>query len=745
LSDPRNPRKITEVDEVSVSAMKAVGSLLYVVGGGYLYILDITDPGGPRILSSTGTGGAALGVDVAGDYAYVAAGSLGLRIAYVADPEAPYFVGTASTTSARRVEVLSSYAYVADGRGGLRVIDVSMPTAPFTVMTVPTSSWVRDVALNDRLAIIAESDTGLRVFDILDPGHPSQIGAFGVYGPNRVRLAGSTAHMVANGTYYALDISDPTQPVLLGTLNLTATINGITDLAVEGGLAGLADDNFGFHVIDVSNGVAARSRYQIALPGTAWDIAAQGQLAFLACFARLCIVDVSDPSGMRVVGDLDVPDGVEKIAVSGNLVSLASRYSQLHTIDATDPTRPVLRSTLDLPSYANDVALRDGIAYVTGEDYESGTGILTIVDLREPSAPVILSVLTTPGPLHGVALQGPYAIVIDYETGVILVDIADPTAPILLGDSELIFGADVVAGGSFAYVAEWLFDLSVVDIRDPQHPEVVSELNEGFVGTSGIAVENGIAYLSRNLDDIEVVDVNDPLHPMVLGNIQAAGSSVKGVTIVGDWLFFLSSGQLECAPLQCVDEPTAIALSNLSGVAESMAIRLRWNVDNDARYLGFIVSRDDGAGSGPTALNERNPIGGGGPYEYLDEAIEPGASYEYEIAGLRLDGGTDTLGPLQVVAREAGRLMLYPPYPSPATASVNLPFALPAVTDVRVSVFDANGRMVRTWLLNDLRAGVNEATWNGRDDDGREVAAGIYVARVSTTEGERTARVVILK
>ncbi len=746
LSDPSRPREITEVGGVQASDMKMVGSLMYVAGGEYLHILDIMDAENPHVVSSTGTGGPALGVDVVGEYAYVACGALGLRIAYVGDPESPYFIGTASTTSALRVAVADAYAYVADGSSGLRIIDISMPTAPFIVVTIPSDSWVRDVALGDHIAVIAESDSGLRVFDIHDPRHPFEIGTFGAIGPNRVRLTGSTAYLTAGSAFCVLDLTDPTQPVSLGRMKLTATINGIPDLAEEGGMVCLANDNFGFHVIDASNGVPAQSDYQILLPRTAWDIASQGQLAYLACFTELCMVDLSDPSSMRIVGGLDIPDGAEKIAVSGHLACLASRYSQLYTIDVADPTQPVFLSNLDLPCATNDVALRDGIAYVTGEDYEYETGCLTIVDLRDPANPVVLSILPTPGPLHGIALQGPYAIAMDYGAGVDVVDISDPTMPVMVGSgTRLIFGIDVIANGPFAYAADWLWDLRVIDISDPTQPAVIGGLDEGFVGTSGITMADGIVYLARDLHDIEVVDVGDPLNPQVLGNIQALGSYVWGVTVVDDRLYFLSDGRLESTPLQCPEDPTAIALSNLTGTPEALGVRLRWSVSSDAHYLGFVVLRDDRTGDGPVALNEASPVGGDGPYEYLDEAVVPGTSYEYEIAGRRLDGGRDILGPLRVRAVEAPRMMLHPPYPSPATASMALRFTLPTVRDVRITLFDVSGRMVRAWLLNDLPAGENEVIWDGRDENGRQVAAGIYMARVATAAGKETASVVIVK
>ena len=53
-----------------------------------------------------------------------------------------------------------------------------------------------------------------------------------------------------------------------------------------------------------------------------------------------------------------------------------------------------------------------------------------------------------------------------------------------------------------------------------------------------------------------------------------------------------------------------------------------------------------------------------------------------------------------------------------------------------VEIFDPRGRRVRTL------AGVDSAVWDGRDERGRELPAGVYLARVKTPRGEAVSRVV---
>ncbi|MDH3520175.1 MAG: hypothetical protein OEM49_06910, partial [Myxococcales bacterium] len=65
-----------------------------------------------------------LGVTVVGDLAYVANGSLGLRVIDVSNPHSPAAVGALGTPGvARDVEVVGGLAYVAVGYPGLRILD----------------------------------------------------------------------------------------------------------------------------------------------------------------------------------------------------------------------------------------------------------------------------------------------------------------------------------------------------------------------------------------------------------------------------------------------------------------------------------------------------------------------------------------------------------------------------------------------------------------------------------------------
>ncbi len=72
-----------------------------------------------------------------------------------------------------------------------------------------------------------------------------------------------------------------------------------------------------------------------------------------------------------------------------------------------------------------------------------------------------------------------------------------------------------------------------------------------------------------------------------------------------------------------------------------------------------------------------------------------------------------------------------PNRPNPFRESTSIRFSLPVATEVRVTIFDLAGRLVR--VLEDgtpRTAGDQSVTWDGRDSAGRRVAPGLYASRV---------------
>ncbi len=69
--------------------------------------------------------------------------------------------------------------------------------------------------------------------------------------------------------------------------------------------------------------------------------------------------------------------------------------------------------------------------------------------------------------------------------------------------------------------------------------------------------------------------------------------------------------------------------------------------------------------------------------------------------------------------------------PNPFSRSASVTFRMSEAMDVTVRIFDAAGRRVRDLVTGPLMAGRHDVTWDGLDDRGLDVAAGMYFVRIS--------------
>jgi subtilisin family serine protease len=121
------------------------------------------------------------------------------------------------------------------------------------------------------------------------------------------------------------------------------------------------------------------------------------------------------------------------------------------------------------------------------------------------------------------------------------------------------------------------------------------------------------------------------------------------------------------------------------------------------------------------------------------------ASAEPRLAGLLV---ADPLGFAREVEIIRGAVALPPVRfvqisPNPARDSATLAFQLGRGQDVQVGIYDLRGRRLRAFALGQLGPGAHTVAWDGRDADGRNVAAGLYLVRLRTPEQQETRKLVL--
>lgn len=91
-------------------------------------------------------------------------------------------------------------------------------------------------------------------------------------------------------------------------------------------------------------------------------------------------------------------------------------------------------------------------------------------------------------------------------------------------------------------------------------------------------------------------------------------------------------------------------------------------------------------------------------------------------------------------ARMPANFSLSQNYPNPFNAVTRIDFTLRDDADVRLAIYDITGALVQILTDKRFRAGAHSAVW-----DASQMASGVYYYRLSTNEGSRTKRMVLLK
>ena len=88
---------------------------------------------------------------------------------------------------------------------------------------------------------------------------------------------------------------------------------------------------------------------------------------------------------------------------------------------------------------------------------------------------------------------------------------------------------------------------------------------------------------------------------------------------------------------------------------------------------------------------------------------------------------------------------LHQNYPNPFNPETNIIYFLPAFCFISVNVYDMRGTLIKT-LVNDVQSsGYKTLKWNGTNDKGQKVSAGLYLYRIEAEGFTDTKKMALLK
>ena len=158
--------------------------------------------------------------------------------------------------------------------------------------------------------------------------------------------------------------------------------------------------------------------------------------------------------------------------------------------------------------------------------------------------------------------------------------------------------------------------------------------------------------------------------------------------------------------------------------------------------LGFTNSAADGAYTLMLARGIYNLI-----------VTPPPPFPRYLLAGVRVDGpkilDIDLANAATAVAEDSAvkptLFSLDPNYPNPFNPTTAIRFSLPQPGEAELSIYNLLGQRVATLVHGVQEAGVHTLAWDGRDEQGRELASGVYLYRLQAGAQVETRKLLLLR
>ncbi len=195
-----------------------------------------------------------------------------------------------------------------------------------------------------------------------------------------------------------------------------------------------------------------------------------------------------------------------------------------------------------------------------------------------------------------------------------------------------------------------------------------------------------------------------------------------------------------------VDNLAPAAPAPLTGQYGAGRVALHWDPNADADVAGYRVYRGTtpGFAIGAAALISAQPDTG-----LVDLSAMP--AY-YKVTAIDTHGNESAPSSLLPAGTLAvGDALLHASFAAPAPNPLRsggaalLRFTLAQAGNTRLALYDAQGRLVRVLGDGALAAGAHSVRFDGRDDAGRLLSPGLYLARIAAPGLSGTQRVLVIE
>jgi hypothetical protein len=197
-------------------------------------------------------------------------------------------------------------------------------------------------------------------------------------------------------------------------------------------------------------------------------------------------------------------------------------------------------------------------------------------------------------------------------------------------------------------------------------------------------------------------------------------------------------------------QATAVAVAAFGASVEDGAVRIALRLARESPGARATVYRSSSETFESRVALTADPLSFiGSEFVYRDVSATGGVRYHYWVLVHEVDGSSFMNGPVSAMVGAAVTFAA-PPRPNPAVRGATFEYAVGAdvaghgPVAVSLRLYDLQGRQMR--LLRDAPQGQGQyrVDWDGLTDDGRRLAAGVYLMRLQAGTLGATCRLIVV-
>ncbi len=310
-------------------------------------------------------------------------------------------------------------------------------------------------------------------------------------------------------------------------------------------------------------------RWQSGIRGINECVAIRGNYAYVALGQTgLGIFDISNPTNPLPMGTAATIEDATGVAVEGDYAYVADGTAGLQVIDISDPANPARIGGCIVAGTAFNVLIKGHYAIMTALNK------LQFLDISNPTNPVSVAEMSTSN-ARGMSLRGDILYVADGAGSFRVIDVSDPSAPLLI-DQPTIYGnvLDVAIIDNWAYFAGnfglSLWKLDTIDNKP---------ISYGTIAVGGspqeIKAYNGDLYVATEEGGLKIFAVANGTNVTLTGTVSAndlQGDYVYSVTLASSKAYSLGYAGIYITDVTTPSAPSQLGKIDTSGAAFGVVI-----------------------------------------------------------------------------------------------------------------------------------------------------------------------------